>query len=640
MQMASNPIQVEIYLADDQSGIFEIEHSSVGSPIWTRIKLAIRTKKLDCEITEGRIKLSWPDTLGIVRELGSRSNQRALNFRFRPQGEAANRLSEFSAELKKARDQRKTLVETVSEQEIESRLYSSGFSKEKRQLKPFQVRDLAHLLSLANGANFSVPGAGKTTVTFALHMLTRRPGNSFLVVAPKAAFQAWIDIVADCMEDDAPEDAVEPFTVLDGSEKETRKLLASGSSRFIISYDLMIRQQGVIAAHMATTPTHLVLDESHRMKAGWQSQRGAFLLNVASLPIRRDILTGTPMPQAASDIESQLDFLWPGHGLGLEVLQGKSPRSVLGNLYVRTTKTELGLPKATRQFVDIDMQPGQLALYSIVRNEFLREHATKLSRGMASSQLVRARRSVMRLLQLSVNPVLALNAMANDDMKIKSAIVDQVLEEGHSAKMFAVIDHARNLAQSGQKTVIWTIFTDTIHSFVSSLADLNPVYIHGGVQSSDVNNPETREGRIRRFHEDDDCYVLVANPAAAGEGISLHTVCHNALYADRSYVSTHYLQSIDRIHRLGLKPDQETNIYVYRTKAPPQIGSVDLSVSRRLIEKIRNMQQLLDDPDLHEIAFDEEEADDPLDYDVDLQDVIDLISELEGEADDAPLVEV
>ena len=84
---------------------------------------------------------------------------------------------------------------------------------------------------------------------------------------------------------------------------------------------------------------------------------------------------------------------------------------------------------------------------------------------------------------------------------------------------------------------------------------------------------ETREGRLRRFHEDDGCHVLVANPAAAGEGIDLHTVCHHAIYADRSYVSTHYIQSIDRIHRLGLPPDVETHIHIFRSTAPAAIGS-------------------------------------------------------------------
>ena len=95
--------------------------------------------------------------------------------------------------------------------------------------------------------------------------------------------------------------------------------------------------------------------------------------------------------------------------------------------------------------------------------------------------------------------------------------------------------------------------------------------------------------------------------------------------------TTHqFLQSIDRIHRLGLDADQETNIFIYRSKAPAEIGSIDMSVSRRLTNKIRNMQELLNDPDLHEIAYDEEQADDPIDYNIEIQDIIDLISELEN----------
>lgn len=236
----------------------------------------------------------------------------------------------------------------------------------------------------------------------------------------------------------------------------------------------------------------------------------------------------------------------------------------------------------------------------------------------------------MRLLQLSIAPAQALSAMSNDDLAINPGVVDAVLEEGYSSKVEAVMAHARALASQNLKVVIWTIFTDTIHALASGLADLNPVTIYGTVPTGSNDDPDTREGRLERFHKDPECYALIANPAAAGEGISLHTVCHNAIYADRSYVSTHYLQSIDRIHRLGLKSDQKTDIYIYRSKAPPEIGSIDLSVGRRLREKISNMQQLLDDPDLHQIVLDEDEAGDPIDFDVDLQDIIDLVAELEG----------
>ena len=428
--MSDEPIAVAVHYNTDHSGTFIVSPDGLETPIWSRLKLAIRTKKLDHIISDSEINLSWPDTLSVIRELGSRTSQANLNFRFKPEGVAAEKLREFAAQIKKTRAQRTSLTVELSPQEIEERLAALGFTK--RTLKPFQLRDLARLLALSNGANFSVPGAGKTTVTFALHMLTRKAGQHFMVIAPKAAFQAWSDIVAECVEEGAPTGGDEPFTLLTGPEEQTRDALHSGATRFIISYDMAIRQQGLLATHFATTETHLVLDEAHRMKAGWNSQRGAFLLRVADDPVRRDILTGTPMPQAASDIESQLDFLWPGHGYGLEISHGKSPRDVLGNLYVRTTKQELGLPKAKRHFVDVSMDDGQLALYSIVRNEFLRSYSKQVSHGMGDAQLLKARKSVMRLLQLSVNPVLALSAMANDDIKIDSGVVDLVLEEGHS----------------------------------------------------------------------------------------------------------------------------------------------------------------------------------------------------------------
>lgn len=596
-----------------------------SSPIWERLRAKV-VGKPDIRIAANTIEMPWPELLGIVREFGSRTQQKSLNYRLRPEGDAAEKIHEFVAEFRAARKSQDKLLQSFKPDEIGDRLTKAGFTR--RELKDFQLRDLARLLSLPNGANFSVPGAGKTTVTFALHILAATGGEHLFVVCPKSAFTAWRSIVEECMQENAPRNGSEPFSFLDGTEAENDRLLRSGSTRFVMSYDLLVRQQGLIASYIARNPVHLVLDESHRMKAGYSSLRGAFLLGIATLPSRRDILSGTPMPQDANDLASQLGFLWPGHGLDLRLQRGDSPQDVLGELYVRTTKTELGLPPAARHYYQVPMEDGQRALYSLARSEALRQ-LTATVRSRSGPDYVRARRSVMRLLQLSVNPTLALQGMAADFRPISSGIVDQVLEEGASAKMRAVADHARSLAQSGKKSVIWTIFTQSIFDLEAMLADLNPVSIFGGVLSGDPMDPDTREGRLHRFHLDDDCRVLIANPAAAGEGISLHTVCHDAIYLDRSYVSTHYLQSIDRIHRLGLAPDAETNIHIYQSKAPRELGSIDLSVSRRLATKIRNLQRLLGDPDLDVLALDEEEADDPIDYDVDLQDLIDLVSELE-----------
>lgn len=605
-------------------GIISKQGNEGGSPIWERLKARFASNS-DVLNFGDTMDMPWPEVLGVIREFGSASVQNALNFRLIPSARSREKVAAFVAETKKARRSKDTLVLEIDEADIQPRLDALGF---KRQLKPFQLRDLARLLSLPHGANFSVPGAGKTTVTFALSLLAARADDHLLVIAPKAAFPAWRDVVGECVGEDAPSTSKEEFIVLSGSVEQNDALLRSGGRRFIMSYDLLVRQQALIASYLSRQSVHLVLDESHRMKAGLGSQRGAFLINVASTPARRDILSGTPMPQSANDMASQLGFLWPGQGFDLQIQRGISPRQVLGELYVRSTKHELGLKPAIRHFYDVPMAEGQLALYGVVKNEILRQISKAISDN--SPDFLSARKSVMRLLQLSANPTLALQAMTKDLREISSGIADQVVEEGASLKMREVCAHARRLAKEGRKTVIWTIFTQSILDLERILADLNPVSLYGAIPTGEASDPSTREGRLATFHSNPDCMTLIANPAAAGEGISLHTVCHDAIYLDRSYVSTHYLQSIDRIHRLGLPPDVDTNIHIYRTKAPAGLGSVDLSVSRRLAQKIHGLEHLLDDQDLRELALDEDEADDPIDYDVDMQDLIDLVAELEG----------
>jgi SNF2 family DNA or RNA helicase len=615
------------YIPQRLAGRFE-RASNGASPIWERLTSRLASEPTSAPVGENAYEMPWPLTLQVLRELGSKTNQTALNFRFKPDASAHEQVKRFAEEVRFTRTAKGKLTAQLQREEIQPALAKKGFT---RELKPFQIDDLEKLLALPHGANFSVPGAGKTTVTFALHVLTRKAGQHLLIVCPKAAFPAWRSIVDDCMDPQAPDNGAEEFTFLDGTDEENDTALRSGHTRFVMSYDLMVRQQQTIANYLARQSVHLVLDEAHRMKAGALSQRGAYLLNVAMLPVRRDILTGTPMPNGASDLAAQLGFLWPAQGLDINIGRGVPPRQVLGQLYVRTTKSQLDLPEVRRFFHPVEMAPAQLALYSTVRNESLRQ-LTQTIRRRSDIDFISARRSVMRLLQLSVNPVLALRSIANMSESVDTGLLDKVIEEGASMKMYAVADHARRLASEGKKIVIWTIFTGTILEMEKMLADLNPVVLYGAVPSIAPEMGDGRELRLQRFHTEDTCKVLIANPAAAGEGISLHTVCHDAIYLDRSYVSTHYLQSIDRIHRLGLEPGTITNIHVYETVAPPFIGSIDLSVRRRLITKIRDLQQLLDDPDLKKLVIDEENADDPIDYNLDLQDLVDLVEELEGRA--------
>ena len=83
--------------------------------------------------------------------------------------------------------------------------------------------------------------------------------------------------------------------------------------------------------------------------------------------------------------------------------------------------------------------------------------------------------------------------------------------------------------------------------------------------------------------------MLIANPAACAESISLHKVCHHAVYLDRSFNCAHYLQSLDRIHRLGLSKDQKTYYYLFQSA-----GSIDEIVDTRLREKMKRMRDIVE----------------------------------------------
>ena len=153
----------------------------------------------------------------------------------------------------------------------------------------------------------------------------------------------------------------------------------------------------------------------------------------------------------------------------------------------------------------------------------------------------------------------------------------------------------------------------------------SPTTIFGSIPTGDDEDSATREGRIRQFHNDPECRVLIANPQACGEGISLHKACHHAIYLDRNFNAAHYLQSVDRIHRLGLSKDTLTEI-TYLISS----DTIDGIIMKRLSEKTERMADVLNDTSLKKLALD------PYDIKIDEslglenQDVDELLAHLSG----------
>jgi hypothetical protein len=603
---------------------------------WNRVKEAILAFEPEARIVGRAIQAEWRTVLNAIPELSRLRDRFAFETSY--DDPARSQLVRYRSETIAIRAAQGTLHAKLGAREAVDRLASLGFTR--RVLTDEQERDLLKMVALPHGANFSVPGAGKTTVALAAHLLTRTSDTFLLVVAPKNAFVAWDEVIEECLDPDHPEVDVTPFVRLSGTPDQIRDTLTRDAipKRLIMSYDQLIRSARLLVPFLTRHRVHLILDESHRIKAGQASQRGSSSLSLAPLATRRDVMSGTPVPNRIEDVVPQVEFLWPGQGLGQRVVASGRPHDVLGPLYARTTKRELGLGPVDREFVPIEMSAPQVALYGVVRSELLKRSAG--IRAGSSVDLESARRSVMRLLQISSNPLLVVRRLTGDEPetylyedKTVEAIFLSVYEEGDSPKIRRACELARQLAVEGRKSVIWTAFTGNVERLAHLLADLEATFIHGGVDTGLVSDPDTREGRLKRFNDPkSQCMVLVANPAAGGEGISLHHVCHDAIYVDRSFNAAHYLQSVDRIHRLGLPPDVVTHVRVLESVAPHGMGSIDYSVRRRLVEKLRVMSTVLNDPDLHELMLEEDEAEPPVDWDVSVDDILDVIRELKGEA--------
>lgn len=473
------------------------------------------------------------------------------------------------------------------------RLSGIGF---RRPLSPEQGRNVGRLAAIPSGATFSVPGAGKTTEALATFFFKADPGDRLLVIAPKNAFAAWDEQLADCMPDITAQ-----FVRLRGGRDTIARLL-DGDPRFmLISYQQLTRVADVIASHCAKMRIHVFLDESHRIKSGISKQTARAALTISHLPVGKLIMSGTPMPQAPDDLIPQFAFLYPE-------IPAKSDNVIelIRPIYVRTTKTELGLPPVTRTLMSLHMAPLQAELYKLMKFEVAREAASAL--GAHSKLAFRSLgRSVARLLMFVSNPSL----LSSEIGFAHADLLSGVLFEGEGPKMRYVLKRARTLAREGHKVLLWSSFRSNVEYLAERLADLGAVYIHGGVDAGDEDDDETREGKIKLFHDDPNVMVMVANPAAAGEGVSLHRICHHAIYLDRTFNAAHYLQSEDRIHRFGLPAGQSTSIEIIECE-----GTVDETVRERLGFKIGRMAEALDDPSLRPdpIPLDPSEIEDYEEY--------------------------
>jgi SNF2 family DNA or RNA helicase len=500
----------------------------------------------------------------------------------------------------------------------------------QHELKPFQRRNLRKLLRLSNGAEFSVPGAGKTTVAYACYEASRVAGQvqRLLVIAPLSAWESWRDEAVAWFN---PTPVVSNF---DGA-------IPSGSEVLIVNYQRLASQLDILTHWVQERPTHVILDESHNIKASPVKEWGAACIEISHFAARRDILSGTPAPHLPKDLVSQISFLWgdearrilpndigarvPTPGLMDDVSKRIAP------FFARTTKTELGLRPPELHVEPVTMKPLQKEIYEVIRGDLSRlTHSDRRA-------FVDLRDVTMYLLEAATNPALLSSALGRfpqqlawppRDVPNDASLVEKVqryLQLETPAKFEKLLSIVEANKRYGRKTLVWTRFIGNITQLSTRLLlTYNPALFYGERTSRQPSGIKSRDEELDRFRNDPNCWVLIANPQAMAEGVSLHRACHDAVYLDRDFNAGKYLQSLDRIHRLGLDPNEETRITFLVAR-----GTIDDVVNIRLQRKTENLAVMLDDRHLVTMALpgDDDEEQVVVDQD-DIQALLQHVSDI------------
>lgn len=487
----------------------------------------------------------------------------------------------------------------------------------KRKLKDHQYKAAYHLNIIKNAANFSVPGSGKTSVVLCVYEKLRleKQVNLIFVVGPYSCFGPWKT------EFYLTLNRKPTFCILAGGVKAYRKseyfnTLDNIDELYLTTYQTFYNDQDEIIKFFKNKEIKpfLIIDEAHYIKQ-LDGLWAKAALRIANYSKFRCVLTGTPMPKSYSDVFNIFDFLWPendpiskvdkikilhkNRNIGVIKIKNILDESI-SPLFYRVRKKDLGLldPEFHPPII-LEMNKYERMIYDIIEKkikDLLPEDymsniqiIDKLKKG----RIIRLRQalSYIKLLITAVEGYEEGLLGYNSD--IYRIIADYEKIE-YPAKLEYLLKLITNLRKKNLKVLIWSNFIETL-KLIQRYLKKNNFYsklIYGQIptEKATLLIEETREQIIKEFiNKNSGLDILIANPAACSESISLHKTCFHAIYYDLSYNCAQYLQSLDRIHRVGGSEFYKANYYFLQYK-----DTIEQDIKNNLDEKAKRMYALFE----------------------------------------------
>lgn len=503
----------------------------------------------------------------------------------------------------------------------------------KRNLYPLQLLSAFHMTFSQNACNFAVPGAGKTSIVYGTYAYLKnlpesdpRHVSRLLVIGPLSSFAPWENEYVECFGKTANIQRLSGDPTISREKKEEHLYSGSPAELTLIFHGGVRSLQNEIIDFLKLNPTMVVVDEAHRIKNP-QGVWGKSAVEIAKEARSRIVLTGTPVPNGYEDIYNLYQFIYPFkfksilgfHYANLVDMtknnQPDSPRVLeftenISPFFIRIKKSDLKLPPREELIVPVEMNQYQREIYDFIETEYVQSFKENPS-GTIKDVLNRAK--LIRLRQASTNPSLLAKPLKDSlinnpdydevDPNIKyTDYFDEFIDDSeffHRICNYSKLETPQkfieaknvideNILSKNEKVIIWTIF-------IKNAKDLQNYLLDHNIKSELLigkTPQEEREKIIKKFNDPENLQfqVVIANPFAVAESISLHKGCHNAIYLERDYNCSNFLQSKDRIHRVGLLKDQKTRYYYIICN-----DSIDTVINEKLKTKVARMEEIIDE---------------------------------------------
>lgn len=502
-----------------------------------------------------------------------------------------------------------------------------------RKLYPLQLLSSFHMAFAQNSCNFAVPGAGKTSIVYGAYAFLKslpkedpRHVDKLLVVGPLSSFAPWENEFSECFGYKPNSFRMSGDSDISVKQKLEHLYSPNSPELTLIFHGGVDRFQNDILDFLKRNKTMVVVDEAHRIKNP-EGVWGRSVTEISKEAVSRVILTGTPVPNSYQDIFNLYKFIYPFkfkeilkfHYHNLEdMTNNNSPESQrvqelkdnISPYFIRIKKKDLKLPPVEEKYIPVEMDSHQREIYNFIESQYL-PHFKENNSATVKDILNRAK--LIRLRQASTNPSLLSRTLRDslenneltgefDPNAIFTTDTDEFINDSEffnkiikypsveTPKKFRSILSLllEEIFPENGKVIIWTIF-------IQNAKELQSYLNQNGIESKLLIGEipqEEREQTIKAFNDpsNNDFKVIIANPFSVAESISLHKGCHNAIYLERDYNCSNFIQSKDRIHRVGLDDNQLTKYFYILSK-----DSIDEVINNRLRLKIERMEEIIND---------------------------------------------